>query len=173
MATELAASAEPGDECDFHAARSGPDAGTSDPGTAANSSDRALELAPRKHRCAGRWSAEILSPHAAGRSDEAKAFADTYLQEGLLTTDEAEAAEHREHVRPSPDVRADASRRALMLSDLSTKDRVRHLARLADNLIQAGRPEEARSTLADARERSPPGRRDRLVDPDARRRGSP
>jgi DNA-binding CsgD family transcriptional regulator len=43
----------------------------------------------------------------------------------------------------SPDVRAEAGRRALALRDLSDEGRAQHQARLAYNLVQAGRPDEA------------------------------
>jgi DNA-binding CsgD family transcriptional regulator len=90
--------------------------------------------------------------HAAARSEEAKAFADEHLQEVLPTAEEAEVClSIASMFALSPDVRAAASRRALVLPDLSTGDRARHLARLVYNLIQAGRSGEAQSLLADAR----------------------
>jgi DNA-binding CsgD family transcriptional regulator len=51
----------------------------------------------------------------------------------------------------SPDVRADAGRQALALPDLPVSLRARHLARLAYNLLAAGRPQEARAMLPEAR----------------------
>ena len=54
VATQLAASAEPGDESAISTLREAAQTlGTSDPGTAANLSHRALELAPRKHPLRG------------------------------------------------------------------------------------------------------------------------
>jgi DNA-binding CsgD family transcriptional regulator len=154
VATQLAASAEPGDERAIATLREAADVlGTSDPGAAADLSRRALELAAPKHPLRGPLVAQTtILLHAAARSDEAKSFADDYLQEVLPTAQEAEVhLSIASMFALSCDVKAAASRRALELPDLSTRDRAGHLARLAYNLIHAGRPGEARSLLTDAR----------------------
>ena len=51
-----------------------------------------------------------------------------------------------------PDQRADANRRALALPGLASASRARHLARLAYNLIQAGRHDEAERLLSQVRD---------------------
>jgi hypothetical protein len=80
-------------------------------------SQRALELAPRKHPLRGPLVAETaVWLHAAARGEEAKAFADTALRQVLPPEQEAE-------VRVSiagmfaiaPDVRAETCRQALAL----------------------------------------------------------
>ena len=154
VATQLASSAEPGDERAMVTLRDAAEAlGTSDPGTAADLSRRALELAPRKHPLRGPLVAQTtILLHAAARSEEAKAFADEYLQDVLPTQDEAAVClSIASMFALSPDVRSAANRRALALPDLSATDRARHLAQLAYNLVQAGRPDEARSLVADTR----------------------
>jgi DNA-binding CsgD family transcriptional regulator len=154
VATQLASSAEPGDEHAMVTLREAAEAlGTSDPGSAADLSRRALELAPGKHPLRGPLVAQtILLLHAAARPDEAKAFADECLQDVLPTQDEAAVClSIASMFALSPDVRSAANRRALALPDLSPTDRARHLARLAYNLIQAGRPDEARSLVAETR----------------------
>jgi DNA-binding CsgD family transcriptional regulator len=154
VAMQLAASAERGDEPAIATLREAAEAlARSDPGAAADLSRRALQLAPRQHPLRGPLIAQTtIFLHAAARSDEAKAFADEHLQEVLPTEEEAEVClSIASMFALSPDVRAAASRRALALPDLSPRDRGRHRARLAYNLIQAGRPGEAGSVLADVR----------------------
>jgi DNA-binding CsgD family transcriptional regulator len=154
VATQLAASAEPGDERAIATLRDAAETlGTSDPSAAAGLSRRALELAPRKHPLRGALVAQTtVLLHAAARPEEAQAFAEEYLQKVLPTAEEAEVCLSIANMFAlSPDIRAAASRRALVLPGLSTRDRARHLARLVYNLIQAGRPGEAQSLLADAR----------------------
>jgi DNA-binding CsgD family transcriptional regulator len=154
VAAQLAASAEPGDERAIATLREAAEAiGTCDPGAAADLSRRALEVAPRKHPLRGPLVAQTtILLHAAARFEEAKAFADEYLQDVLPTAEEAEVRlSIASMFALSPDVRAAAGRRALMLPDLSRRDRARHLPRLVYNLIQAGRPEEVQALLADAR----------------------
>ena len=160
VAMQLAASAEPGDEPAITTLREAAEAlARSDPGAAADLSRGALQLAPRPHPLRGPLIAQTtIFLHAAARSDEAKAFADEHLQEVLPTEEEAEVClSIASMFALSPDVRAAAGRRALALPDLSPRDRERHRARLAYNLIQAGRPGEAGAVLAGGRRQVPTG----------------
>lgn len=77
VATQLAASAEPGDELAIATLLKAAEAlAISDPGAAADLSRRGLELAPRKHPLRGPLVAQTaLLLHAAARVEEASAFA--------------------------------------------------------------------------------------------------
>jgi hypothetical protein len=86
VAAQLAASAERGDEVAITTLQKAAQAlATTDPGAAADLSQRALELAPRQHPLRGPMVAETaLWLHAAARrGEEAKAFADTALRDVL------------------------------------------------------------------------------------------
>jgi DNA-binding CsgD family transcriptional regulator len=153
VAAQLAASAQPGDEAAIAILREAADAlGATDPGSAAELSRRALGLTPQGHPVRGALVAQTtLLLHAAARVDEATAFADRYLRDVLAADEEAAVClSIASMFELSPDVRAAAGRRALALADLSVADRARHLARLAYNLVQAGRATETRALLLDA-----------------------
>jgi DNA-binding CsgD family transcriptional regulator len=153
VATQLAVSAEPGDEVAIRTLFKAAEAlGTTDPGAAADLSQRALELAPRKHVLRGPLAAQTaIWLHAAARSEEAKSFADTALREVLPPEQEAEV-----HLSIagmfaiSPDVRAESCRKALALPGLSPNARALQLALLFHNLVTAGRVGAARAELRDA-----------------------
>jgi DNA-binding CsgD family transcriptional regulator len=153
VAAQLAASAEPGDEVAittlFKAAQA---LGTTDPGAAADLSQRALELAPRNHSLRGPLVAQTaVWLHAAARSEEAKAFADTALRQVLPAGQEAEVGLSIAGMFAiSPDVRAESGRQALALPGLPASIRARHLALLFHNLVTAGRIDAARGVLGDA-----------------------
>jgi DNA-binding CsgD family transcriptional regulator len=154
VATQLAASAEPGDEVAITTLLKAAEAlGTTDPGAAADLSQRALELAPRQHPLRGPLVAETaLWLHAAARGEEAKAFADTALRDVLPAAQEAEVRLSIAGMFAiSPDVRAETGRQALALPGLPENLRARHLAFLFHNLVTAGRADEARAVLAAAR----------------------
>lgn len=153
VATQLAASAEPGDEVAITTLLKAAEAlGTTDPGAAADLSQRALELAPRQHPLRGPLVAETaLWLHAAARGQEAKAFADTALRDVLPAAQEAEVRLSIAGMFAiSPDVRAETGRQALALPGLPENLRARHLAFLFHNLVTAGRADEARAVLAAA-----------------------
>src|SRR5487761_1885386 len=153
VATQLAASAEPGDEVAITTLLKAAEAlGTTDPGAAADLSQRALELAPRQHPLRGPLVAETaVWLHAAARGEEAKAFADTALRDVLPAAQEAEVRLSIAGMFAiSPDVRAETSRQALVLPGLPDNLRARHLAFLFHNLLTAGRLEEARTILVEA-----------------------
>ncbi len=154
VATQLAASAEAGDELAITTLLKAAEAvATSDPGAAADLSRRGFELAPRRHPLRGPLVAQTaLLLHEAGRVEEARAFADTSLREALPTAQEAEVRLSIAGMfAVSPDVRVDAGRKALALPDLPLALRARHLACLVHNLMVGGRSDEARANLPEAR----------------------
>ncbi len=135
VATQLAASAEPGDELAIATLLKAAEAlGPTDPGAASDLSQRALELAPRKHPLRGPLVAQTaVWLHAAGRARDAKAFADTALREVLPPEQEAVVRlSIAGMIAISHDVRAEAGRQALALPGLRADLRARHLdARMA------------------------------------------
>lgn len=153
VATQLAASAEPGDELAITTLLKAAEAlAMSDPGAAADLSRRGLELAPRRHPLRGPLVAQTaVLLHEAARVEEARAFVDTSLREALPSEQEAEVRLSIAGMfAVSPDVRVDAGRQALALPDLPPALRARHLACLVHNLMVGGRSEEARANLAEA-----------------------
>ena len=153
VAVQLAASAAPGDEVAITTLLAAAEAlATTDPGASADLSRRALELAPERHPLRGPLVVQAaMSLHAAGRIEEAKAFADNAMREVLPGPEEAEV---RLGIAGmwliSPDVRADAGREALKLHDLPERLRLAHMAKLAYNLVAGGRTEEAQVALTEA-----------------------
>jgi DNA-binding CsgD family transcriptional regulator len=150
VATQLAESASPGDEVAVTTLSKAAEAlGATDPGAAADLSQRALELAPRRHPLRGPLVAQTaVWLHAAGRGEEAKAFADTALHEAFPPEQEAEVRLSIAGMFAlSPDVRAEECRHALALPGLPANLRARHLALLLHNLVTAGRFDEARAML--------------------------
>jgi DNA-binding CsgD family transcriptional regulator len=153
VATQLSASAEPGDEVAIRTLFKAAEAlGTTDPGAAADLSQRALELAPRKHVMRGPMVAQTaIWLHAAARIEEAKSFADTALREVLPPAQEADVRLSIAGMFAlSPDVRAEACRKALALPGLPSNIRAQHLALLFHNLVTAGRIDEGRAELGHA-----------------------
>jgi hypothetical protein len=92
VATQLAASAEPGDEVAITTLLKASEAlAASDPGAAADLSRRGLELAPRRHPLRGPLVVQTaVLLHEAARVEEARAFAGTSLREALPAEQEAE-----------------------------------------------------------------------------------
>ncbi len=153
VAAQLATSAEPGDLTAIAVLRDAARAlEPSDPGVAAELSQRALALATRGHPDWGPLVAETtLQLHAAGRIDDASAFADEHLADVLAARDEAAVClSVASMFAVSPDVRVAMSRRALALPELSATDRAQHWSRLVYNLVQAGRADESRSLMSRA-----------------------
>ncbi len=150
VAGQLAASAEVGDELAIgtllDAARA---LVTSDPETAAQFGQRALEIAPVHHPQRGEIvGTTAIALHIAGDSEQAIAFADRALRETLPTTQEAEVRLSIAGMFAiSPEIRIGAGRLALSLPDLPRVLRARHLACLFHNLVTAGRLDEARAIL--------------------------
>src|SRR4029077_10164390 len=121
--------------------------------TAAEFGRRALEIAPSHHPLRGEIvSTTAIAPHLPGNSDEAIAFADRALRETLPAVQEAEVRLSIAGMFAiSPEIRISAGRLALNLPGLSQVLQARHLACLFHNLATAGRIEEARAMLEDAR----------------------
>ena len=153
VATRLAASAEPGDEVAIATLFKAAEAlGPTDPGAAADLSQRALELAPRRHSLRGPLVAQTaLWLHASARGGDAKAFADTALRQVLPPVQEAEVRLGIAGMFAiSADVRAESCREALALPGLPAYLRARHLALLFHNLVTGGRIAEARPIQEEA-----------------------
>jgi DNA-binding CsgD family transcriptional regulator len=154
VAVQLAESAQPGDEVAIDtlldAARA---LVTTDPDTAAQFGRRALDIAPIHHPRRGEIvGTTAIALHIAGNSDEAIAFADHALRETLPAQQEAEVRLSIAGMFAiSPEVRVGAGRLALNLPDLPGILRARHLASLSHNLVTAGRFEEGRAAIDDAR----------------------
>jgi DNA-binding CsgD family transcriptional regulator len=152
VAEQLAQSAQPGDsEAIDTLMRATKALGASDPSAAAELAQRTLGLVAVDDPRRGPLVAEVaILLHAAGRLQEATEFADVALA-GLLP------AKQESEVRfgiagmfsLSPDVRAEAGRRALALPGLEPVDRARHLARLVHNVLAAGRRTQARRLVDD------------------------
>ena len=150
VATQLAESAEPGDEVAITTLLKAAEAlGTTDPGAAADLSQRALELAPQRHPLRGPLVAQTaVWLHAAGRGKEAKTFADSALHQAFPPEQEAEVRLSIAGMFAiSSDVRAEECRQALALPGLPAHIRARHSALLFHNLVTAGRWAEARAML--------------------------
>jgi DNA-binding CsgD family transcriptional regulator/tetratricopeptide (TPR) repeat protein len=154
VAVQLAASAGVGDEVAistlFDAART---LATTDPGTAAQFGQRAIEIAPIHHPQRGEIvGTTAIALHVAGNSEEAIAFADRALRETLPALQEAEVRLSIAGMFAiSPEIRISAGRLALNLPDLPLVLRARHLTCLFHNLVTAGRIDEARRLLDEAR----------------------
>jgi len=153
VALQLAASATPGDEVAIRTLLTAAEAlGTTDPGASADLSRRALVLAPERHPLRGPLVVQAaMSLHAAGRIEEAKAFADNAMRQVLPAAEEAEVRLGIAGMwAVSNDVRVHVSREALKLKGLPEQLRLAHMAKLAYNLVAAGRTEEAQAALAQA-----------------------
>jgi DNA-binding CsgD family transcriptional regulator/DNA-binding Lrp family transcriptional regulator len=153
VAVQLAASAVPGDDVAIRTLLAAAEAlATTDPGASADLSRRALELAPERHPLRGPLVVQAaMSLHAAGRMEEAKAFADNAMRQVLPVAQEAEVRLGIAWMGAvSPDVRVHTSREALKLAGLPGRLRLEHMARLAYNLVPAGRTEEAQTALSEA-----------------------
>ena len=154
VAVQLAASAEPGDEVAIttllHAAKA---LLTTDSDTAAQFGRRALEISPAHHPSRGEIvSTTAIALHIAGDSEEAIAFADRALRETLPAVQEAEVRLSIAGMFAiSPEIRIGAGRLALSLPDLPETLRAQHLANLFHNVVTAGRIEESRAVLEEAR----------------------
>jgi DNA-binding CsgD family transcriptional regulator/tetratricopeptide (TPR) repeat protein len=153
VAAQLAASAESGDESAATTLRQAAQTlASSDPGVAADLSQRALELTPEDGSGRAALIAETaLLLHAAGRAEEGRVFVESALRSTSTPEDEAGVRlSIAGMLALSPDVRAEASRVALALPDVPLRLRAQHLARLVHNLLAAGRDDEARSLLSEA-----------------------
>jgi DNA-binding CsgD family transcriptional regulator len=154
VAVQLAASAEVGDEVAIATLLDAAKAlVTTDPGTAAQFGQRALEIAPAHHPQRGEIvGTTAIALHIAGNSERAIAFADRALRETLPALQEAEVRLSIAGMFAiSPEIRIGAGRLALNLPDLPETLRARHLACLFHNLVTAGRLDESRAVLEETR----------------------
>jgi DNA-binding CsgD family transcriptional regulator len=154
VAAQLAASAEVGDEVAIATLLDAAKAlVTTDPETAAQFGQRALEIAPVHHPQRGEIvGTTAIALHIAGDSEHAIAFADHALRETLPALQEAEVRLSIAGMFAiSPEIRIGAGRLALSLPDLPETLRARHLACLFHNLVTAGRLAESRAVLEEAR----------------------
>ncbi|MCW3062906.1 MAG: LuxR family transcriptional regulator, partial [Solirubrobacterales bacterium] len=153
VAIQLGSSAAPGDEVAITTLLKAAEAlATTDPGASADLSRRGLELTPERHSLRGPLVVQAaMSLHAAGRIEEAKAFADNAMRAVLPAPEEAEVRLGIAGMwLVSPDVRVHASREALKLKGLPDHLRLAHMAKLAYNLVAAGRTDEAQAALSEA-----------------------
>jgi DNA-binding CsgD family transcriptional regulator len=154
VAVQLAASAEVGDEVAISTLLAAAKTlATTDPGTAAQFGQRAIEITPVHHPQRGEIvGTTAIALHVAGNSEGAIAFADRALRETLPALQEAEVRLSIAGMFAiSPEIRISAGRLALNLPDLPETLRARHLTCLFHNLVTAGRLDEARGMLEEAR----------------------
>jgi DNA-binding CsgD family transcriptional regulator len=154
-ATDLAASAEPGDRVGISTLAAAARAiAPWDAEAAANLSRRTLELTAGAEDLRAALIAEMaLQLHIVGRAEEGKRHADEALRDCLPV--EAEGEIRLSIARMSdlaPDARAKAGRDALALPDLPLLLRARHTAEHVGNLASAGRRDPAWALLAQAEE---------------------
>jgi DNA-binding CsgD family transcriptional regulator len=155
VATQLASSAVPGDQVAITTLMKASDAlSSSDPRQAADLTRRALDLTAEQHPLRGPLVARAaILLHAAGGSEEARAFADVALRQALPAEQEAEVRLSIASLFSlSPEVRAESCRRALALSGLPSDLRARLLAQLFYNLVVAVRPDQAQQQVEEAKE---------------------
>jgi DNA-binding CsgD family transcriptional regulator/tetratricopeptide (TPR) repeat protein len=151
VAAQLAASVEPGDEAAADTLRQAAHGlASSDPGVAADLSQKALEVTPEDGSGRAALVAETaLLLHAAGRAEEGRVFVGSALRSTFSAEDEAEVRlSIAGMLALSPDVRAEANRLALALPHVPLRLRARHLARRVHNLLAGGRDDEARAVLS-------------------------
>jgi len=150
VATQLAASAAPGDEVAITTLMKASDAlASTDPGQAADLARRALDLTTAAHPLRGPLVARAaILLNAAARSQEAQAFADSALRQALPAQQEAEVRLSIASLFTiSPEVRAESCRQALDLAEVPPDQRARLLALLLYNLVVAGRRGQAGQLL--------------------------
>ena len=155
VAIQLASSAAPGDEVAITTLMKASDVlASTDPGQAADLARRALDLTTEHHPLCGPLVARaaiLLS--AAGRSEEAKAFADSALRQALPAVQEAQVRlSIASFFSISPEVRADSCRRALDLPGVPPDLRARLLVQLFYTLVVAVRPDQAEQLLPEVRQ---------------------
>jgi DNA-binding CsgD family transcriptional regulator len=154
VAAQLAASAGPGDVAAVRAlADAAESLGVTDPSASADIASVALSLAPSRHPLRGPLVARrTVSLFAAGRSKEARAFADNALRQSLPAEQEADVRLSLAAMFAiSADDRADNARQGLSLAGLSADTRARLWASLFHNLLVAGRLDEGLAIESEVR----------------------
>ena len=148
VAAQLAGSAEPGDITAVRAlAEAAESLGVTDPSASADIASVALSLAPSRHPLRGPLVARrTVSLFAAGRSKEARAFADNALRQSLPAGQEADVRLSLAAMFAiSADDRADNARQGLSLTGIPADTRARLWASLFHNLMVASRLDEGRA----------------------------
>ena len=154
VATQLVASAEPGDDVAIETAlKAARFLGASDPVAAAELAARALDLTPRRHPLRGPLVAQrVVSLFAAGLAEEGRQFADSALRQALPAEEEARVrASVAGMFDLSPEVRAENARAGLALPGLPADLRAELWAALYHSL-SVGRRAEALEVESSARE---------------------
>lgn len=148
VATQLAASAEVGDEVAIKTlADAAAVLSATDPAASAALAERSLALMPGQHPLRGPLvSRRAISLFAAGLGDEAKRFADTVLRQALPPEQEAQVRLSIASMFVlSPDVRAENAKQALALPGLSDELRAWLETIVLHNLVVAGRSEDTQN----------------------------
>jgi DNA-binding CsgD family transcriptional regulator/tetratricopeptide (TPR) repeat protein len=146
VATQLALSAQPGDEVAITTLLAAAEAlGTTDPEASADLAQRALKLAPLHHPLRGPLVARrAISLFAAGLAEEARTFADTALRQVLPAEQEARVRVSLASMFVlSPDVRRENASKALLLPDLPEDLRAWLQTVMLHNLVVASRTDDA------------------------------
>jgi len=154
VAAQLAASAEPGDVAAVRALAEAAEAlGMTDPGASADIASVALALLPSRHPLRGPLVARrTVSLFAAGRSKEARAFADNALRQSLPAEQEADVRLSLAAMFAiSADDRAETARQGLSLTGLSADTRARLWTSLFHNLMVASRLDEGLAIESEVR----------------------
>ena len=154
VAAQLAASAEPGDVAAVRALAEAAEAlGMTDPGASADMASVALSLLPSRNPLRGPLVARrTVSLFAAGRSKEARAFADNALRQSLPADQEADVRLSLAAMFAiSADDRADNARQGLSLTGLSADTRARLWTSLFHNLMVASRLDEGLAIESEVR----------------------
>jgi len=154
VATQLVASAEPGDDVAIETALKAARAlGASDPAAAAELAAKALDLTPLPHALRGPLVAQrVVSLFAAGLAEEGRQFADSALRQALPPEEEARVrASVATMFDLSPEVRAENARAGLALPSLPAELRAELWAALYHSLGVAGRQQEALEVEPSAR----------------------
>jgi hypothetical protein len=154
VAAQLAASAEPGDVAAVRALAEAAEAlGMTDPGASADMASVALSLLPSRNPLRGPLVARrTVSLFAAGRSKEARAFADNALRQSLPAEQEADVRLSLAAMFAiSADDRADNARQGLSLTGLSADTRARLWTSLFHNLMVASRLDEGLAIESEVR----------------------
>ena len=155
VATQLVASAEPGDDVAIETAlKAARVLGASDPAAAAELAAKALDLTPVPHPLRGPLVAQrVVSLFGAGLAEEGRQFADSALRQAMPPEEEARVrASVASMFDLSPEVRAENARAGLALPSLSADLRAELWAALYHSLTVAGRPQEALAVEPSARE---------------------
>jgi DNA-binding CsgD family transcriptional regulator len=153
VATQLARSAEPGDREAISALRQAAQSvGRSDASTAADLSNRALELLQTEDPERGSLVAETVGLlNRASRYSEAEELAGAALSEAASPEEEAEIRLRLQNINVhSTQRRAEESRRALELDGISEVTRARHLAWLSYSLMTDDLDGELRAAAHEA-----------------------